>query len=808
MYLSFKTKFKFSCGPVAPFPAYGGQHFRKILNPMKNITRCGHCLFFALLVLAGVHHASAQGTAFVYQGNLDTNSIPANGFFDFEFSLYTNSEGTGTKVGSTITQTNLGVTNGLFKATLDFGDVFTGNDTWLAMSVRSNGVGSYTPLTPLFELTPTPYAVFANTASNLSGKLPAAQISGDLPAAQISGELPATQISGTLKVTQLPSAVLTNDEGGVTLSNVTVVGNLTLPAPTPAAGVIYAGSDTWVHGDANNDFFAGPDAGNLINTDGGNTGIGYQSLAKDTNGTKNTAVGYQTLKSTTSGSNNIALGYQAGANYTGKETGNIAIGSLGVAGENNTIRIGTGQTSTLIAGVIKGNGSGLTTLNATELTSGTIPLARLSSAVLTNNEPGLSVGTLTLSGSLNLPSPANISMGSSSLFYANSFKGDFFAGPSAGNLTATGGYLTAIGSGALLFNTTGTDNTACGPDALFENSTGSYNTALGAAALENNSTGSSNTAVGLSALAANSSGYGNTAMGFGAMLNNTTGNNNAAYGVYSMGGVSAGTDGGNSAIGGYTLYDITTGYNNTAAGFEALEDDSSGFDNVGLGVATFQNNAAGYQNTACGTYAFQNMTTGTGNIGLGVYAGYWLDAGTNNIYIGNYGDPHDNEVIRIGQSQTETYIAGAVTVCSLTIAGGCDLAEPFPMSPAEQQVSEGAVVVIDETNPGQVKLSNQPYDTKVAGVVSGANGVHPGIQMHQQGLLDGGMNVALTGRVYVQADASNGAIQPGDLLTTSSTPGRAMKVSDHVRAQGAILGKAMTALNDGQGMVLVLVTLQ
>jgi hypothetical protein len=75
-------------------------------------------------------------------------------------------------------------------------------------------------------------------------------------------------------------------------------------------------------------------------------------------------------------------------------------------------------------------------------------------------------------------------------------------------------------------------------------------------------------------------------------------------------------------------------------------------------------------------------------------------------------------------------------------------------------------------------------------------------------LLEGGRNVALTGRVYVQAETSNGAIKPGDLLTTSGTPGRAMRVSDHARAQGAILGKAMTALPDGQGMVLVLVTLQ
>ncbi len=113
--------------------------------------------------------------------------------------------------------------------------------------------------------------------------------------------------------------------------------------------------------------------------------------------------------------------------------------------------------------------------------------------------------------------------------------------------------------------------------------------------------------------------------------------------------------------------------------------------------------------------------------------------------------------------------------------------------------------IADAKNPGQLKLADRPYDTRVAGVVSGANGIHPGIQMQQQGLLEGGRNVALTGRVYVQADASNGAIKPGDLLTTSSNPGRAMKVSDHTRAEGAILGKAMTGLKEGKGTVLVLI---
>jgi hypothetical protein len=152
------------------------------------------------------------------------------------------------------------------------------------------------------------------------------------------------------------------------------------------------------------------------------------------------------------------------------------------------------------------------------------------------------------------------------------------------------------------------------------------------------------------------------------------------------------------------------------------------------------------------------------------------------------------------------YFAGDLSVCTLTIRGGCDLAEPFQMS--EQEIPKGSVVIIDAEHPGKLKLSTQPYDTRVAGVVSGAGGVQPGIQMSQKGTLEGTENVALTGRVYVLTDASQGAITPGDLLTTSATPGHAMKVTDHTRAQGAILGKTMSSLPEGKGLVLVLVTLQ
>lgn len=116
------------------------------------------------------------------------------------------------------------------------------------------------------------------------------------------------------------------------------------------------------------------------------------------------------------------------------------------------------------------------------------------------------------------------------------------------------------------------------------------------------------------------------------------------------------------------------------------------------------------------------------------------------------------------------------------------------------------VVVIDPENPGQLRLATRPHDPKVAGVISGANGIQPGMRMGQRGtVVDGQYPVALTGRVWCWCDASYGAIEPGDRLTTSGTRGHAMKVTDHDKAPGTVIGKAMTALDEGSGLVLVLV---
>jgi hypothetical protein len=115
--------------------------------------------------------AHAQGTAFTYQGRLNDGTNPASGVYDFSFALFNASTG-GSQVGGTVTNLAVGVTNGLFTTTLDFGGVFTGNPAWLAISVRTNGMGGFTSLNPLQNLTPTPYASYsanAGNANNLAG---------------------------------------------------------------------------------------------------------------------------------------------------------------------------------------------------------------------------------------------------------------------------------------------------------------------------------------------------------------------------------------------------------------------------------------------------------------------------------------------------------------------------------------------------------------------------------------------------------------------------------------------------------------
>jgi len=190
---------------------------------------------------------------------------------------------------------------------------------------------------------------------------------------------------------------------------------------------------------------------------------------------------------------------------------------------------------------------------------------------------------------------------------------------------------------------------------------------------------------------------------------------------------------------------------------------------------------------------------------FGVHGGNLGVDGAVNLGIGTINSAQD---ININKNTT---VHGTMTANSLQLTGGSDLAEPYKIAAAGDALPlPGMVVAIDPGQTGQMRVCSHAYDTTVGGIISGAGGVHPGITLRQVGTVaDGTLPIACTGRVWCWCDAgTGGAITPGDLLTTSDTPGHAMRVRDYDKARGAIIGKAMSPLTSGKGLVLVLVTLQ
>jgi hypothetical protein len=114
--------------------------------------------------------------------------------------------------------------------------------------------------------------------------------------------------------------------------------------------------------------------------------------------------------------------------------------------------------------------------------------------------------------------------------------------------------------------------------------------------------------------------------------------------------------------------------------------------------------------------------------------------------------------------------------------------------------------VLDDA--GKLRQSMLPYDRRVVGIISGAGNYNPGIVLNSREDQRNSLPLALTGRVYCKVDATIGAIGVGDLLTSSTTPGHAMRADDPNRAFGAVIGKALRPLASGRGLVPVLVALQ
>ncbi|MCP3960490.1 MAG: hypothetical protein GY719_21810 [bacterium] len=178
-----------------------------------------------------------------------------------------------------------------------------------------------------------------------------------------------------------------------------------------------------------------------------------------------------------------------------------------------------------------------------------------------------------------------------------------------------------------------------------------------------------------------------------------------------------------------------------------------------------------------------------------------LSGQSGNVHLG--GNGQDGDIFVENEAgETTIHLSGGEGVIHVPNA---DCAEDFRVA-ADAVLEAGDVVVFDRS--AALRLSEREYDRRVAGVVSGAGDTRPGIVLGRDAKAEGRLPVALVGRVNCKVDAAFGAIDVGDLLTTSPRPGHAMKADDPARAFGAVLGKALSPLDRGEGMIPVLVALR
>jgi hypothetical protein len=284
----------------------------------------------------------------------------------------------------------------------------------------------------------------------------------------------------------------------------------------------------------------------------------------------------------------------------------------------------------------------------------------------------------------------------------------------------------------------------------------------------------------------------------------------------------------NSAIVGYGnthgVYGFASGGEAGVAGTSASGPGVEGTGTIGVkGTGTGSGSVYGIwgQTAVAGGAGVAGLNNSTGQNGSGVF-------GQSTNYDGVHGVSQSSQHAGVsgvntsggygiyGAGTTAGYFSGDVTITGNLAMGGTvtvassgdvvlnDVAEHFEFTDGE--AGPGTVMALDQN--GRLQPCTQAYDKRVAGVVSGAGNFRPAVILGERERSNDRMTVALVGKVYCKVDAGESPIEVGDLLTTSDTPGFAMKASDASKAFGAVIGKALKPLSSGQSMIPILVALQ
>ncbi len=800
--------------------------------------------------------AEPMGTSFIYQGQLKMGGVPVDGQADLQFKLY-DAETEGTLI-DTFGASFVDVVDGLFSVELDFGAAeFSGDARWLEIRVEfPSGESNWTTLSPRQPVMAAPYALHALNGGESLWSAAGSDIYYDAGSVGIGEVNPvaglhvdgaaddavyATATAADAVALRASSSgdaqvAIEADATGTALDG----GN---PAPN-TAGKFYASGEGsvgvyghvgegryGVHGRSDSQYGSG--VFGEATSSGDTTGVKGKSASTrgrgvwgdatastgQTSGVYGSAdspdgVGVYGLGNATSGnsigvrgrtrsSDGYAAYFTGGRNYF---EGNLGIGTsdpgsmLHIVGPNDPI---DGPILTLQASALNGVESGRIRLmeSTGNMRGGFIHYDGLNNRLhigthaAANSDPAddvnaISVSRVTGAVGIGLDSPLwPLHVAGEGYFEDRVGVGGPSAGPqlhvhgdttldglvTVGDTPVGGASLGVVSSNVygVKANITEYLGAAIAGEATYSDTNGIANGVMGSTASPGGAgvygSGKKAGVEGVSSTVDGSGVYGH--------------HNSAGIGVQGKANSSSGYGGYFTNTGGNALYASSTG---------------SGRNNATLRVHNTQLNAgmAAYITNA-GTYATMHaQNNGPGEV-------LWL--ARNDLegeFIVAYNERSGGRVFTVDQD-------GWTKVSVLEITGGADLSEQFDVTSEGAVVEPGMVVCIDAENPGKLVVADRPYDYTVAGVVSGAGGVKPGMLMGQQGTVaDGQHPIALTGRVWTWCDSSNGAIKPGDLLTTSSVPGHAMKVTDRTRAQGAMIGKAMTSLSEGTGLVLVLVSLQ
>src|SRR2546425_1880162 len=278
-----------------------------MLGRISNQRRSAYCLLGVLgcaWLLAT--NASAQTTAFSYQGRLTDGGTPANGNYDLQFALWDSSSG-GSQIGATQNFSNISVNSGVFSVTLDFGsNAFPGANRFLEASARLSGAGAFVLLTPRQQITSTPYAVrsanatLADTSTNASqlGGVGAGQYVQTSDSRLTDSRSPTVGSSNYIQNTSSPQASANFNINGDGTAGGTLSGN-----------IVNATTRYKING---NDVFSTTGGGPFVNSNtfaGVGAGMSTTPSGMDPSGNVNTFVGFGAGRNNTTGQSNSFFGW-------------------------------------------------------------------------------------------------------------------------------------------------------------------------------------------------------------------------------------------------------------------------------------------------------------------------------------------------------------------------------------------------------------------------------------------------------------------------------------------------------------------